>query len=257
MQDLQPLTHNQYLDQEQLTNSFDKFWRQHQNYLYNRCLQWMEGHHANAEDVLAQVAVKVWDKWPNNLKKINNPQAWLTRLSYNLCVDTLRKLNRESNPLDNLEELINTEDESLAFHGFSPESVFYHNEMENYFNHVIDTLPPKLRSPFILFYYQEIPYQEIAHQLALSKDNVRKRIQQARELLQQPLNDYLTGLNARTFRTLSKPSQSVSFTFSKVTTPKSEPPSECSVETIIDYKVTATCLVSLSPTWYQLPYTMV
>lgn len=253
MRDLQQLSHSKYLDREHLTYSFDKFWRQHQDYLYNRCLQWMKGHHANAEDVLAQVAVKVWDKWPDNLKNINNPQAWLTRLSYHLCVDTLRKLNRESNPLNNLEELINAEDESLAFHGFSPESIFDQNEMESYFNHLIDTLPSKLRRPFILFYYQEVPYQDIAHQLALSKDNVRKRIQQAREFLQQPLNDYLAGL---TDWTLSRSSQSVSFAFSKVTTPKSEPQSKCLVETIIDYKVTATCLIPLSPTWYQSHYMM-
>lgn len=236
--------------QDQLMDSFEKFWRQHQEYLYRRCLHWMGGHHANAEDVLTQVAFNVWEKWPDNLEKINNPQAWLTRLSYHLCIDTLRELNRSSNIIENIENLIETEDESLAFYFCSPESIFQQNEIDSYLNHVINTLPPKLRDPFILFYSQSMSYQDIARQLTISKDNVRKRIQQARAFLQPSLNNYLIGLNDPTF---SRSFQSVSFAFSNVTTPKSK----CLVGKIIDYKVTATCLAPLSPTWYQSHYTMV
>lgn len=56
-------------------------------------------------------------------------------------------------------------------------------------------MPLRLRDPFILRYYHDLSYQDIAQQLALSTANVRKRIQQARETLQKHLNKYLSGLN--------------------------------------------------------------
>ncbi|MEZ2238449.1 RNA polymerase sigma factor, partial [Microcoleus sp.] len=58
-----------------------------------------------------------------------------------------------------------------------------------------DTLPSRLRNPFILRYCHQIAYQDIAQQLALSLNNVYKRIQQAREILQKRLSGYLSGLD--------------------------------------------------------------
>ena len=47
----------------------------------------------------------------------------------------------------------------------------------------------------VLRYYHQISYQDIAQQLALSLDNVYKRIQQARDILQKRLRRYWPGLD--------------------------------------------------------------
>ncbi|MFB8795993.1 MAG: sigma-70 family RNA polymerase sigma factor [Microcoleus sp.] len=54
----------------------------------------------------------------------------------------------------------------------------------------INNLSLRLRETFILHWYKEQSYQEIAQQLNISYDNVRKRISQARAILRQRLSEY-------------------------------------------------------------------
>lgn len=80
-------------------------------------------------------------------------------------------------------------------------------------------------------------YQDIAKQLALSNDNIRKRLQQAREILQKHLNNYLSGLND--FE-VEEPK------FDEPTT--SDFPESMSVDRTVEkinYWITATCLKTL------------
>jgi RNA polymerase sigma-70 factor (ECF subfamily) len=77
----------------------------------------------------------------------------------------------------------------------SPEEALLHHELGQYIRRAIDTLPSRLRNPFILRYCHQIAYQDIAQQLALSLNNVYKRIQQARDILQKRLSRYLSGLD--------------------------------------------------------------
>ncbi len=57
----------------------------------------------------------------------------------------------------------------------------------------IDNLPTRLRETFILHFYQELSYQEIAQQQNISYQNVCKRISQARKILQEELRGYFIG----------------------------------------------------------------
>jgi tetratricopeptide (TPR) repeat protein len=59
--------------------------------------------------------------------------------------------------------------------------------------HVVDEMPATLREPLLLRFEQEMTCHEIAEQLALTTDNVRKRIQRARAILQSQLSLYLSG----------------------------------------------------------------
>lgn len=59
---------------------------------------------------------------------------------------------------------------------------------------MIARLKPNLRTPFILRFFHDISYNDIASQLDLSPENVRKRIQQARAVLQDRLGEYRAGL---------------------------------------------------------------
>ena len=57
----------------------------------------------------------------------------------------------------------------------------------------IDNLPPRLRETFILHFYHELSYPEIAQQQEISYQNVCKRISQARKILQEELRGYFIG----------------------------------------------------------------
>ncbi len=57
----------------------------------------------------------------------------------------------------------------------------------------IDNLPSRLRETFILHFYRELSYQEIAQQQEISYQNVCKRISQARAILREELRGYFIG----------------------------------------------------------------
>jgi len=62
-------------------------------------------------------------------------------------------------------------------------------EVELFFRDAIDELPDRLRETFILHFESRLSYQNIAEQLGISYDNVRKRLSQARAILRQRFNE--------------------------------------------------------------------
>lgn len=156
----------------------------------------------------------------------------------------------------------------------SPEETLLHHELGKYIRRAIDSLPSRLRNPFILRYCHQIAYQDIAQQLALSLDNVYKRIQQAREILQKRLSRYLSGLDdALLDSSESSKKRDVALSkddFAVGVVPECLPRQDCgagglplqSDETIapapiprnigetINYQVTAICLETLHSGWH-------
>ena len=176
-------------------SDFWKLWVRYQDYLYQRCLTWMKGNPTEAQEALSRASLKAWEKWQNHAGKIINPRAWLAQLTHNLCMDMHRERTREASNIESLEKLAVAEDEYVTSSVSSPESAVLSRERDAYIRRAIDMLPAKLHTPFILRYYKEMSYQEIAQQLALSNDNVRKRVQQARTILKKRLNKYFAGLD--------------------------------------------------------------
>jgi Sigma-70, region 4 len=125
-------------------------------------------------------------------------------------------------------------------------------------------LPTKLRETFILHFYHDLSYQEIAQKQAISYQNVGKRISQARVIMQRELREYFIGENGRetglpvisnlavTKFAIGEISQRnmgicpiATETVALVTVPKKHHSEN------INYQLTATCLSMLSRTWYS------
>ncbi|MEG5000720.1 RNA polymerase sigma factor [Microcoleus sp. B4-D4] len=180
---------------EDIEKAFWQLWQQNRDYLYRCCLRWMGGNPIDAEEVLSRAMLKAWEKLPDYAEKITNLRAWLARLTHNLCIDIHRERRRKAMQMEDIEAVATTENSAVISGLNSPEEVLLHHELGQYIRRAIDTLPSRLRNPFILRYCHQIAYQDIAQQLALSLNNVYKRIQQARELLQKRLSRYLSGLD--------------------------------------------------------------
>lgn len=175
-------------------DAFWQLWELHRDYLYHRCRFWMGGNYSEGEEALSLAMLKAWEKLPNYAAQITNVKAWLTRMTHNLCVDLHRKRQRTAIGVDKIEEITSSEQESLASNNYSPEANLLRRELEMMIRQQINALPPRLRSPFVLRFYQDMSYQAIAQKLQISRDNVYKRIQQAREFLQKQLQRYFSGL---------------------------------------------------------------
>ncbi len=183
-------------------------WLQHQSYLSHRCLQWMGGNQANAEEALSNAMLKARAKWPQYADKITNPKAWLTRLTHNLCVDLHRAHSRQPVGVDNFEEVVT--DAIALTSTSSPKTTLLRQELITYLQQIIAELPPRLHQPFVLKFLKESSYKDISQQLSISEDNARKRIQQARSILRKQLKQYLAGISNTTIvaaESMSQPSK--------------------------------------------------
>ncbi len=163
-------------------------WLQYQDYLYCCCLRWMGGNPADAEDALSSAMLKAWEKQQKSKKKIINFKAWLTRLTFNLCVDIHRKRSRSANLVNNMD--IISEKQKLFYFDMTPEKVLEEEEKKMIIRCYIENLPLRLHETFILHFYEELPYAEIAKHQDISYQNVCKRISEARTILRKKLRIY-------------------------------------------------------------------
>lgn len=168
-------------------------WQLYQPHLFDLCLQRMGGNHTEAEDVLSQAMMKVWDRLPDYAGKITDLRAWLTRLVHNLCLDIYRERQRRTKTVQSLDEMAVANEAALAQVLESPEEAVLRRELYLYIQHVINDLPLRQRDAAILRFVHAMPYAEIAKHLALSPENLRKCIKEARLILCARLNNYLSG----------------------------------------------------------------
>lgn len=176
------------------SGAFWSLWERHRRHLYAVCLMQMKGAHADAEDALSRVLIKAWDRLPRYAATIINLKAWLTRMAYNLCVEIHRESNRRARVLDSIDEITAAQREPVAHSFECPEKSLLHDEMYRFVMMVINEMPAPLRDPLVLRFEREMGCSDIAKQLMLSTDNVRKRIQRARAILQSQLSLYQSGL---------------------------------------------------------------
>jgi RNA polymerase sigma-70 factor (ECF subfamily) len=175
---------------EDLGKGFWQQWQQYQDYLHRCCIKWMGGNPTDAEDALSRAMLKAWEKVQKFAGKINNFKAWLTTLTRNLCVDIYRERSRGANRVEDIEGYASSEEQGLLRSEDTPEIALETGEKRIVIRRAIDNLPRRLRETFILHFYQELSYPEIAQQQEISYQNVCKRISQARAILREELRGY-------------------------------------------------------------------
>ncbi len=151
-------------------------------------LQWMRG--VDAEDALSSSSVKACQYLLNAPREIIHVKAWFTRLLRNHCIDIWKTHQRHHQYLQDVATPLTGGQQTAPFVQASVEDVLLQHELAAQIRHAIDQLPPQLREPSLLRFVYEMSYEDIAAQLHLHADNVRKRIQKARPLLQQQLAAY-------------------------------------------------------------------
>lgn len=173
------------LQQDLASGDFTAFWRlweKHERYLYRVCLRQMGAVPEDAEDALGRLLIKLWESLPRHAGSIKNLRAWLTRSAYNLCIDIHRE-RRQTSHTHSIENLVDAGDRALLRSLETPEENAMREEVKHSLYHGVTKLTPELRIPFLLHVLHEIPYGEIAEQLAITPETARKRGQLAREFL--------------------------------------------------------------------------
>lgn len=164
--------------------AFWPLWLEHRLHLYSVCLRQMRGSKADALDAVSRSMLLAFRKLPAHATKIENLQAWLTRLTRNVCADIHREQQRLSvgGAGVAIDEIL-SEELSAADPSPSPEEVALSNEMRIRLQRAIDSLPPLLRSVAQMRFLHEASYGAIASTLSITEPTARKRVQQARTVL--------------------------------------------------------------------------
>ena len=183
-------------------DAFWKLWVLYKNHLYHLCLWQMDGIREDAEDALSRVMLKAYEKLPCNAQQIQNVRAWLSKLTLNLCIDVHRERKRQFRRVESIDDARTAAVELIRAASYSPEEWFLTQEVFTDVCNAIDDLPPRLREPFVLRFFQEMTYDDIANKLTLSAENVRKRIQQARDILKDRLRRDCTARQSSAWRSV-------------------------------------------------------
>ena len=130
-----------------------------------------------SEDAMQETFFKAWKHMDAfESKKVSNEKAWLLRIAVNVARDYRRSawFRHEDRRRDPEEELRRQP---------APQ------QRENALGDAVLLLPPKLREPLILYYYQGLTMEETAAILRTTKSSVFRRLQKAKSLLKE----YLPG----------------------------------------------------------------
>lgn len=144
----------------------------------------MAGNIADAEDALNTAMLRAFQGFVTQAAPLASEKAWLSRVLYNVCMDFHRERRRfgERKAEEREQEPSIPPPVELA-----PDELLLEQERAREIRERIDALPPNLRKPIEMRFLEHKSYADIARHLQLTNCNVRKRVQQAKELLRVSL----------------------------------------------------------------------
>lgn len=133
-----------------------------------------------AEDVRQEVLVKCW-KHEKELQDMDNPAAWMIRVTRNLCIDKLRKIKRKAYvDLDEAHGVVGEDPHP----GRSTEI----SDLMSTLKTILETFPEKQKMVFHLREIEGMAYKEIGEILRMSLDDVKVNLHRARKKMQHQLS---------------------------------------------------------------------
>lgn len=166
-------------------DAFWDFWLGHQEQMRKQCLRLMAGNVADAEDALSNAMLRASQKFPNYADSIINGKAWLRKLVYNVCMDHYRQDRMTEYKAFDQESDIPPSGAMFTEKPQSPEDKALSREQMHQLDECIEGLSSNLRVPLYLRCIEGWSYPDIAAELDLKTDTVRKRIQLARDHLRR------------------------------------------------------------------------
>ena len=138
-----------------------------------------------AEDILQNVFLKIWEKWPS-LAMDTNLYAYLLTMVKNHCLDYMRHQQVVNRYTSNRKAEM--EFNCYAISKFDPEQTDIET-LERLAEKAIAELPEQCRKVFEMSRYEGLKYKEIAERLGLTVKTVETHISNALKILRVTLKD--------------------------------------------------------------------
>jgi len=154
-------------DQEAFTTIYNKYWYPLMQHVMKAVRIYSE-----AEDIVQEIFVSIW----KNRDRLEIQAALSTYLFNSGRYMAIRNIERNITRSNYLQRLSDQLDNGGVP---SPETLLHIRDLEERIEQAIQSLPEKMREIFNLSRKQQLSYREIAEQLGISEETVRKQINNA------------------------------------------------------------------------------
>ena len=174
-------------------HDFDALTRQHQDHVYRQMVR-VCGNHADAEDVLVEALLKAY-RHLDQLRDSVAFRAWLAQIAKRVCWQL-----KEREALVPLLQLSTLEDEGREIAGDvpTPEAQLARRQMKEVLDSAISALPTNYRSVYVLRDVEDLPGDQVAQRLRISRAAMKSRLHRARQLVRKHLDAALIRGTAAT-----------------------------------------------------------
>jgi RNA polymerase sigma-70 factor (ECF subfamily) len=163
------------LAQEGDAQAFSRLVEMYAKPVHNLCYR-MLGNREDAEDAAQEAFLRAF-----KAIKRYDPQrkfaSWLLSIAANYCIDQHRRGRLQQISLEDSPEA------SLGDRAAGPAATMLQSETRDELQGLLAALEPRDRAAIILYYWHELPYEEIAQQLAMSESALKSRLHRARKTL--------------------------------------------------------------------------
>lgn len=141
--------------------SFTMLVERYQKRIYFAARKMVNGDHDEADEIAQETFVKVYEAL-GNFRGEAQFYTWVYRIMMNAVI--YRQRRRKARVMVEIDDVANT----LESDGDSPHEGMERQEMTGLIEAAIETLPPKQREVFLMRFYDEMPYEDIASILGTS-----------------------------------------------------------------------------------------
>ncbi len=168
-------------------DAFEALVLDNQKKVYNLALK-MTKNEDDALDISQEAFIKAYTGL-ENFRAESRFSVWLYRLTYNLCIDFLRKKKRKPVlPLTFTDDDGDTVELEIPDTRYEPASEAEKHELREAVSSGIDALPEKHRQILIMREMTGMSYEEISKVLEINEGTVKSRLSRARQSLVVILN---------------------------------------------------------------------
>lgn len=143
--------------------------------VHNLCYR-MLGNTEDAEDAAQEAFLRAF-KAIHRYDPQRKFASWLLSIAANYCIDQHRRSRLRTISLDDSPEA------SLGDRSPGPAASLVARETSDELQGLLAALDPRDRAAIILYYWHELPYQEIAEQLSMTEGALKSRLHRARRTL--------------------------------------------------------------------------
>lgn len=159
------------------TEAFTQLVEAYQSPVYNLCYR-MLGDAYEAEDAAQETFLRAY----MHLHKYDRERSfstWLLSIAAHYCIDQIRKRRMTLISLDD-NPLVDPPDQKPG-----PEPALGHSELRKRIQVLLEVLSPQDRAVVVMYYWYDLPYDEISQSLGLTVSAVKSRLHRARLALSE------------------------------------------------------------------------